>query len=202
MSPSLDKQLCEKYPNIFKNRYKDPTNSPICFGIQCGDGWYSIIDATCEALTYSYSTSAEICEEDGKRLGIEPNSFNNKYYIDVESPQVIADQVKEKFGGLRFYYHLEHTDLIKELLDSKKNPDLGTVVTRYENYFDGVIHMAEVLASRTCEDTGREGEMHVTNGGKNGWYKTLNVEYAKANEFYISRNYVPVSSLKEQDEQT
>jgi hypothetical protein len=201
MSPSLDKQLCEKYPKIFKNRYKDPTNSPICFGIQCGDGWYSIIDAACEALTYAYSTSAEICEEDGKRLGIEPNSFNNKYYIDVESPQVIADQIKEKFGGLRFYYHLEYTDAIKELLASKKNPNLKTVMERYENYFDGVIHMAEVLCERTCEDTGKKGEMHVSGGSPYGWYKTLNVEHAQANEFLKSRNYVPISSLKEKDSQ-
>ena len=46
----------------------------------------------------------EVDEEDGKRLGIEPYKDPKGevfYFFSVEPPQVIAGQVKGKFGTLR-----------------------------------------------------------------------------------------------------
>ena len=70
---------------------------------------------------------------------------------------------------------------------------------RYNAYFDGIVHFAETLSERTCEVTGLKGEMHISGGGGNGWYKTLNCEYAKNDPFCIHRNYIPVSSLKKKE---
>lgn len=59
-------------------------------------------------------------------------------------PQVVASQVKEKFGGLRFYY----------------NGGDDTV--------DGIIRMAEAWTGQTCETCGNPGTL-----GGNGWLTTL-----------------------------
>ncbi len=59
-------------------------------------------------------------------------------------PQLVADQVKEKFAGLRFYHH------------------------GGDDFCDGVVAMAEAMSMRTCEECGAPG----TVGGR-GWIKTL-----------------------------
>lgn len=197
MNEQLDKQLCEKYPKIFKDRNAPMTQTCMCWGFP-GDGWYNVIDTLCRAMTYTYSTSCEIDEEDAKRLGVEPNTYGGgpaRYFFDIEPPQAVADQVKEKFGTLRFYYHLEYDPKIVELLKTGKYPKLRETMDRYNNYFDGMVHMAETMSEMTCEETGRPGEMHV--GG--GWYRVLNKEYAQTDPFLKDRDFVPVSSLKNEE---
>jgi hypothetical protein len=49
----------------------------MCWGIATGNGWYHLIDALCIQLQ-------RLTDHDG-------------------APQIIASQVKEKFGSLRFY---------------------------------------------------------------------------------------------------
>jgi len=197
MKPELDKQLCEKYPKIFKNRNASETESCMHWGILVGNGWYDVIDALCQAATYTYSTSIMVDEVDGKRLNIAPYSYSNEttYHFSIKPPQLVADQVKEKFGTLRFYYHLQYDSDLLELEKTNKYPDLKEIINRYNAYFDGVIHMAETLSERTCEVTGQKGEMHVT---KSGWYKTLNCDHAKTDPFCVDRNYVTVRSLKKE----
>lgn len=210
MSPELSKQLCEKYPNIFLTQELGTS-----FGFECGDGWYKVIDALCMALTYTYTTSIKVDEEDGKRLGIEPltaihvdNRKETLYSFVVNPPQVVASQVKEKFGTLRFYIGYRLDPILRELKGSGKYPEIDKVLKSYYDYYDGIIHMAEIMSSMTCEETGKDGELHVSNGGKNGWYKTLNREYAKGEEFceyatskdfYVSRNYVPYKDVPKQE---
>jgi len=257
MNAELDKKLCEKYPKIFVNRTKSMQESCMYWGFECGDGWYGIIDALCEALTYTYTTGVHLDKKTAKRLGVEPYTYKNYeprwhwpsdrrprpiidgkvvelkghrpalkewftyppkyawqklkyllrpthtvYSFSPEAPQVVADQVKEKFGTLRFYYHLEYDPRLRELAYGKKvNARAREVAEHYSNYIDGIVHMAEILSARTCEETGKEGEMHVT-GNRYGWYRTLNREYAKTDERCVSRNFVPVADLPKEPEET
>jgi len=182
VSPELDKQLCNKYPKIFIDRNKSPQETCMHWGFEVGDGWYQLIDVLCEALTYTFTTSVEVDEEDGKRLGIEPYKDPKGevfYFFSVEPPQVIADQVKEKFGTLRFYYHLEYSADNTSLVATKKYPELVEINKRYSDYIDGIVHFAETASSRTCEVTGAEGSMHV----RDGWYKTLNENVVKTEKY-------------------
>jgi hypothetical protein len=203
MSPSLAIQLCEKYPKIFKNRYASPKESAFAFGFECSDGWYRIIDILCESATYTYSTSIHIDDDDAKHLNLRENSCDNEYFFEVNPPQFVADQVKEKFGTLRFYYHLVFDEQLVKLSmrtavdGTEKYPRIQEIMRGYENYFDGIVHMAETMSAHTCEITGREGELHVSGGNMGGWYKTLNRVYAKEDEFYAGKNYVPVKDLPE-----
>ena len=117
------------------------------------------------------------------------------YSLNVDQPQVIADQVKEKFGTLRFYYHCQFDDKFEALLTmkepwwAKKGTEAHDVAMRYGSHMDGIVGYAETLSARTCEVTGQKGELHSSGG----WYRVLNREYAKT----LDRNYIPVADIKQ-----
>ena len=190
MKAELQEKLFSKYPKIFGDRTKPMTETCMCWGLDVGDGWYDLIDVLCEALTYTYSTSVKVDEEDGKRLGIQPYEIEDKdsYFFQVEPPQVIATQVKEKYGTLRFYYREDYSEEVMSLIETGKYPDLQRIIDRYSDYMNGIVHFAETASGRTCETTGQLGEMHVSCG----WYKTLNKDYAKTIE---NREYTACSDL-------
>ena len=200
MKAELEEKIFNKYPKIFGDRTKPMTETCMCWGLDVGDGWYDLIDILCESLTYTYTTSIEVDEEDGKRLGIKPykSEVGDSYYFTVEPPQVIATQVKEKYGTLRFYYRFELDEKIIYLLETKKYPDLEKVNDRFYNFIDGVVHFAEIASSRTCEATGQSGELHASGGTRSGWLKTLNKEFAKTN--VTTQGYVPLSETPKYEE--
>ena len=200
MKPELQEKIFNKYPKIFGDRTKPMNETCMCWGLEVGDGWYNLIDTLCEALTYTYTTSIEVDEEDGKRLGIKPykSEVGNSYYFTVEPPQVIATQVKEKYGTLRFYYRFDLDEKIISLLETKKYPDLEKVNDRFYNFIDGVVHFAETASGRTCEATGQFGELHAQGGTHNGWVKTLNKEFAKTN--VTTQGYVPLSDIPKNED--
>lgn len=81
MKPELEKKLVKKYPKIFVGVNLPPNESLMCFGFECGDGWYDLIDHLCEYI---------------QRM-INANIKGSNW------TQFVAVQVKEKFGRLRFY---------------------------------------------------------------------------------------------------
>jgi hypothetical protein len=195
MNSELQKKIFDKYPKMFGDRTKPMTETCMCWGLDVGDGWYNLIDILCEALTYTYSTSVKVDEEDGKRLGVKPYKWESEdgYYFIVEPPQIIATQVKEKYGTLRFYYREEYSEEVMSLVETGKYPDLQRIIDRYSDYINGIVHFAETASGRTCEETGQSGELHATGGTRNGWLKTLNKEHAKT--AFFDQNYVPWSEI-------
>lgn len=130
MRAELDKKLYEKYPDIFKQKDLSPQQTSMCWGISCGDGWYKIIDTLCGWLTTMK---------------------------DFTGAQVEATQVKEKFGGLRFYYTIRNCRL----------DDICFPVIK------GMICFTELYSEQICEECGQPGEL----SRKNGWRKTLCEEH-------------------------
>lgn len=127
MSPKNDAKLVQQYPKIFADRFKDQRKTAMCWGFSCGDGWYEIIDALCVSIQ---------------------NYIDDNQHKDID--QVIASQVKEKFGTLRFYY------------------------TGGDTLIDGMAWLAEEFSSRTCEECGRPGKTY-----DGGWVRTLCDHHAK-----------------------
>ena len=76
-------------------------------------------------------------------------------------PKYDLQQIKEKFGGLRYYFQ-------------PSDPTL-------RNKMDAVIAKYEELASRTCEVTGGHGVLMKSVGN---WFKTLSPEYAEKSLHY------------------
>lgn len=130
MKNKLDNQLCEKYPKIFADRNAPMTETAMCWGFDCGDGWYNIIDTLCFQIQNHIDWK--------NRNGVE------------EVPQVVAEQVKEKFGTLSFY---------------NRGGD---------DYTDGMVVMAEAMSAITCEVCGNPGKIR-----SGGWIRTLCNEHHK-----------------------
>ena len=129
MKEELDRQLCERYPKIFADRYQPMTETCMCWGFEHGDGWFNIIDRLCANIQSHIDWQAK----QGKEI-----------------TQVVAQQVKEKFGTLRFYYR------------------------GGDDVVDGLVRMAESMTEVTCETCGAPGR---TREGR--WIRTLCDEHAK-----------------------
>ena len=162
MNDILDKQLCEKYPLLFKDRNADMRTTAMCWGFSHGDGWFNIIDTLCWFLYRKYDAAKSRHDYLVSRLG-KPRFGESKGHIvtqeDIDDSKVRMDeeaekvptvvQVKEKFGTLRFYIQA------------------GT--DEHDNY----ISFAESMSARTCETCGKPGK---TLG--RGWYYTSCEEHA------------------------
>lgn len=131
MNNQQDRYLVLKYPKLFVNRYKSPMESCLSFGFECDSGWFWLIDNLCDSIqSYIDNNSKQwriknkfartIFKFINKQRWYSKNNFLKKFLQNSKSlrkiedklereeyesiPQVTVDQVKEKFGGLRFYY--------------------------------------------------------------------------------------------------
>jgi hypothetical protein len=121
MDLKLQDKLFKKYPSLFRDRHKSIQESCMPWGIDCGNGWYKILDELCYELSN----------------------------LDVD---VVFDQVKEKFGTLRIYYHM--------------NFDFGINV--YYEKIDKIVYEAEKMSAETCEVCGSKGKLRT-----DGWFRVL-----------------------------
>jgi hypothetical protein len=155
MKKELDEALCAKYPLIFKDRHENMQNTAMCWGFDCGDGWYNIIDTLCGMLTSEYR-GAKSRYDHLAEVGIGNVLYGTKTVtqealdeaktkLDEEILKVpVAVQVKEKFGGLRFY--------------------VQAATDKHYNY----ISFAESMSYRTCEVCGASGKTYT-----DGWHRTM-----------------------------
>ncbi len=125
MKKENDEYLCKAYPKMMVNRGKDMQETCMCWGFECGDGWFPLI----ETLMGNIQNHID---------------WQNKEKENVR--QVTLDQVKEKFGTLRFYY------------------------SGGDERIDGMVSLAESLSGRICEGCGNLGS--TQSDGGYGWVRT------------------------------
>lgn len=89
-------------------------------GFACGHGWWPMLETLCETIQSHIDQSKGTC------------------------PQVKIEQIKEKFGTLRFYY------------------------SGGDDFVSGAVWLAESMTSHMCEECGAVGKRI---GG--GWVRTL-----------------------------
>ena len=167
MNEQLDKQLCEKYPLLFKDRNADMRTTAMCWGFEHGDGWFNIIDTLCWHLYTGYNRAESTHKYLVDRLG-KPRFGESKKHIvvqeDIDEAKVKMDteaelvpivvQVKEKYGTLRFYVQ-------------------GATEAQY-NY----ISFAESMSGCTCETCGSPGKRLG-----HGWVYTSCEKHAKEGDW-------------------
>ena len=140
MTPEKDKELCEKYPEIFKDRYSPRRESCMSFGCDVGDGWFDLLDVLCGQVQHHVDHLFE-----RQTYLVKSGQMKSEDVKSKEHFQVVAAQVKEKFGGLRFYVHGADPEVL------------------------GMISMAESMSYRICEQCGNPARSN--NDG--GWIHTL-----------------------------
>lgn len=135
MNEKLENALLEKYPLMFEGYTQ---------GFACGNGWYYLIDTLCFSITSDITQKERDVAFHQKMLNEQNRSDWTPYMREIWTPEKLipkieayeeakkirVKQVKEKFGGLRFYI------------------DDG-IPKHY-----AMIHFAENLSFRICEDCG------------------------------------------------
>lgn len=129
MNAELTNRLFEDFPALYAGRHLPATANLMSFGFGCGDGWFELL----------YDLSQQL----------------QQYNLEHPEATVIAVQVKEKLGGLRFYVD---------------QPSLEV---------DAAIAAAALKSLQTCELTGRPGRLHQ----RNGYDQTLCPEKARELDF-------------------
>jgi len=121
------------------------TQTAMCWGISCGDGWFDIIYQACEEI------EAYLQEQENKGIRVMSISdwHNIKTNEGVDESAILYypefTQIKEKFGSLRMYY-------------------VGG-----DDVIDKILEKAETLSETTCESCGSDqGKVQ----GK-GWIRIL-----------------------------
>ena len=143
-------EFMSRFPILFQNRKKPMTQTCMCWGIECPKGWWHILDQLCTVL-----------------------EFHNMEFVKNYGVAVVADQVKEKFGTLRFYYDVRPVDengIVKyepDELPTDKDRQRMIVMNYLEMLADQYIREAEAMTETTCADCGiplEEDNMVETKG--------------------------------------
>ena len=129
MRQELDELLCEKYPKMMVNRLKPMQETCMCWGFECGDGWFNILNQLMSNIQHHIDWNNQ--------------NFEKGYKQYKQVSQVTLDQVKEKFGTLRFYY------------------------SGGDDEISGMVRMAESMSGVTCEECGNPGKCRGS-----GWMYT------------------------------
>lgn len=166
MRDELDKKLCAKYPKIFAQRNLPMIETALCWGFDCGDGWYWLIDNLCHSIQgyvdgrnegvsirkkakAKYTIWQKLWNHlilfSIRKITAERGDSRSRLFVEEEW-QVEATQVKEKFGGLRFY------------------------INGGDDHIYGMIWLAEVMSYGICEMCGTTENVSPTKGG---WVKNL-----------------------------
>jgi len=95
MKPELDKQLCDKFPILYRDRGASMQETCMCWGFP-GSGWFNLI--------HDLSQKLEI---------IAASQPDNEHRLK-------ATQVKEKFGTLRFYTNYSSPEIDNAIREAEK----------------------------------------------------------------------------------
>jgi len=123
MSENYEKfaaRIEDRFPKMFEGKYG---------GFAAGEGWQPIIESLCANIQ--------------SHIDWKNKQFNERQQ-GKEVSQVVVEQIKEKFGGLRFYYQ------------------------GGDDVINGMVRMAEAWADSSCETCGAPGERR-----SGGWIRTL-----------------------------
>jgi len=139
----------EKYPILFQNKDKSMMETCMCWGIECPPGWLTILTELCDKL-----------------------EFLNEHLAKRFEFQIVADQVKEKYGYLHFYYSIRPFDVEIEERENKYR------------MIDGIVHdliaHAENQTMNICSVCGKDiyGDDIITS---TGWIRFYCRKCAKEN---------------------
>lgn len=140
MRKELDEQLCREFPLLYRDRFADMRMTCMCWGFP-GDGWFGPIYRLSQQLEPMIAAAKIICACGHEKH--EGQCLDLCYCTSYADARPVAVQVKEKFGGLRFYMHYSTKEM------------------------EALIAIAEEECSKTCEECGVFGVLR-----SGGWLLT------------------------------
>jgi len=200
MRKELDELLCKKYPEIFVNRNAPMTETAMCWGFDCGDGWYNIIDRLCanikahvdnhnrnveSNIKYQKNRAAalngdwSLFDEEHERLYPSSLIDNNKYWTEEKAKEHREHMMKNLISDIPDWF--KNTEYMESPVATQVKEKYGTLRFYYDGgdlYIDGLANMAESMSAVTCEVCGNPGKLV---GG--GWVRTLCKTHAEEQNY-------------------
>jgi hypothetical protein len=174
MEAKLEKYLFKKYPELFKDHSKPMTETCMCWGCSCGNGWLLLIDRLCAEITNHITNqhrNVEWYKKMDKQDAKEGNPIHPRpEWAKEKISQVTFTQVKEKFGALRVY-HSGGDEKISAMID-----------------------FAEGLSKFVCEDCGK---FDLTGGATTKFWIHSQCEECSKNDEHGDRGWKQYSENKE-----
>lgn len=137
MKTELEDNLAEEFE--FMKRAPLPANGIMdnlydAFGIDTGDGWYELLYDMCKEI-------AQVLEAAEKPV------------------HIVVDQIKEKYGTLRFYYHFEGAKPQIQTSDFIDSGSIRTMPERDDVYqkISEIVQKYEDKSGKVCETCGCQG---------------------------------------------
>lgn len=155
----------ELFDRMEAARLESERTCVVCGGAAPDPGWPPLCEEHAEGHRMADSDDplaepelepllARIPERWGKSIDTGPGWYPLLVELDRQlvaiDPDYVVHQVKEKFGGLRFYYGTDRGDLSAQM--------------------DELVQAAEQRAAVTCEECGQPGTVHQNRAG---WVRTL-----------------------------
>lgn len=182
MNKELQEKLYAKYPKIFADKDKSMQETCMYWGIETGDGWYWLIDQLCGSIQSYIDSNSKRTRIKNKyirrfrdiilNLRVKgkynwiTKKFSYKFFdrFEIETyeaiPQVVASQVKEKYGSLRFYYN------------------------GGDSMIHGIVWLAEDMSYDICEVCGSTKNVTQTKG----WITSLCEDCMKKREEKLAKS--------------
>ena len=173
MKHELEKQLATEFPFMYSRRSytrrnflrehfvrEAVTNPYEAWGCECSGGWYELLRSLC----------AEIMEV---------------YRKHDQQIDIIVDQVKEKWGTLRFYYHFDGHPQALHAFDFIGGGSIrfGQSATELQREIAAVVRKWEEKSAEVCEYCGAPGSLRkdrrVSTLCDNCWEKRKEYETKK-----------------------
>lgn len=178
MKPELEEILLKKYPKLFRQRYLPMTQTCMCWGIECGSGWFDVLDKMCELVQNHIDNTRKNIYRTKQfnrvlNQAIAGNDRNLRYYYfklyknEEEVEKRVKFDVENKPKRVQFYEQpcpqLEFTQ-IKE-----KFGTLRVYTSGGDEYCQGAIDFACSMSSRICENCGKPAK----SSRPGGWIRTV-----------------------------
>jgi len=159
----------------------------MCFGCECGDGWYSILDNLFGYLTnlmegyliIDYTTEYKTLNKSKK------DYYENYTHFKLKPPEIVLEQVKEKYGTLRVYLRTGKYNIPDNVVDYIDEKDLDRKLSCFHKKISNAIDFSEYCSSVTCEITGKEGKLYT-----DGWHRVLCDEEAIKKGYTLQKNSI------------
>ena len=153
MTKELEKKLEEAFPFMRKGKTLEQQCAEnhlndlySAFGVACQDGWYDLIYELCEEIMKAYT-------DEGRPMDL------------------VVDQIKEKFGTLRFYYHFDGQPEALQAIDfiGVGGIRMMSKGTPFEDKIASIVVKYEKKSGQICECCGSAGILRPDLG----WVLTL-----------------------------
>jgi len=176
MKQELEEKLYNKYPKLFKERNLPMTQTCMCWGLECSDGWFNIVDRMCSLIQnhiYQSRSSAYYVKKYNRALkqAIGGNDRNLRFHYKKlgHKDEAIESFVKRDLENKSFRQSFR--EVAPQLIFTQIKEKYGTLRVYSaggDQYCEGIISMAVSMSAITCEECGMPGKQR---GGS--WILTL-----------------------------